>query len=129
MLLALAAGCTTDVPIPRNQLEFNLSKGGSSIPDSLFPIFPNPFNRVTGDTTLHIRFALKDSGSAVVLVQNAIGDEITQYSDSALAPGIYATSWDPLSADGSRLNAGLYFITLHTQNYINSRLVNIEENE
>jgi len=128
-LLAILASCTTDVPVVQNQLVFSLSKGGSEPADSLYPIFPNPFNRVTGDTAMTIRFALRDSGAVIVLVQNAIGDAIAQYSDSSLTQGFYAATWNPLASDGTRLNAGLYFVTLHTQNYINSRLVNIEENE
>lgn len=123
------ASCTTDVPVAQNQISRPLGKGSSPAADSLYPIFPNPFNRVTGDTALTIRFALRDSGAVIVLVQNAIGDAITQYSDSSLTPGLYSTTWNPVASDGTRLNAGLYFVTLHTQNYINSRLVNIEENE
>ncbi len=129
IILFALASCTTDSPVVRNQIVFSLGKAGGGFPDSLFPVFPNPFNRVTGDTALTIRFALRDSGTVTLLVQNAIGDPITQYSDSTLVQGLYSTTWNPVASDGTRLNAGLYFVTLHTQNYINSRLVNIEENE
>lgn len=129
IVLFVLASCTTDVPVAQNQLQFSLGKGDPQRADSLYPIFPNPFNRVTGDTALTIRFALRDSGTVIVLIQNAIGDAIAQYSDSSLVQGLYSTTWNPVASDGTRLNAGLYFVTLHTQNYINSRLVNIEENE
>jgi hypothetical protein len=132
-LLAFAAviiGCESQSPFSQNDLTFTHFKG---VPDTssdyLYPVYPNPFNRVTGDTALFIRFSLHDSGSAIVLVQNVIGDAISEYNDSASAPGIYTAHWDPRAQDGTRLKSGLYFITLHTKNYINSRLVNIQENE
>lgn len=130
LLVVVAGGCESQSPISQNDLNFTPFK---SLPDTsqdfLYPVYPNPFNRVTGDTTLFIRFSLHDTGSAIVLVQNAIGDAITEYNDTALEPGVYISHWNPLAHDGTRLNSGLYFITLHTKNYINSRLVNIQENE
>ena len=126
----ITIGCESQSPIAQNDLTFTLFKG---VPDTsldhLYPVYPNPFNRVTGDTALFMRFSLHDSGSAIVLVQNAIGDAISEFNDSTLAPGVYTAHWDPLAHDGSRLHSGLYFISLHTKNYINSRLVNIQENE
>ena len=132
-LLAFAVaviGCDSQSPISQNDLTFTLFK---TLPDTssdyLYPIHPNPFNRVTGDTALFIRFSLHDSGSAIVLVQNVIGDAISEYNDSTLTPGVYTSHWNPLASDGTRLKSGLYFVTLHTKNYIYSRLVNIQENE
>ena len=128
--LLLASGCDSQSPIAQNDITFSPFKG---VPDTsldhLYPIYPNPFNRVVGDTALFIRFSLHDTGSAILLVQNAIGDAITEFRDSSLAPGVYGTHWQPLAHDGVRLHSGLYFVTLHTKNYINSRLVNIQENE
>ena len=127
---AIIIGCESQSPISLNDLTFTRFKGfpDTSI-DYLYPIYPNPFNRVTGDTALFIRFSQHDSGSAIVLVQNVIGDAISEYNDSTSLPGVYTAHWDPRAADGTRLKSGLYFITLHTNNYINSRLVNIQENE
>ena len=122
-------GCESQSPISQNDLIFQRFKGPDTSADYLYPVYPNPFNRVTGDTALFIRFSLHDSGSAIVLVQNVIGDAISEYSDSTLGAGVYTAHWNPLSTDGTRLKSGLYFITLHTKNYINSRLVNIQENE
>ena len=128
-LAIVFSNCTTDVLPPKNALKFALTKVTPQAGDSLYPVFPNPFNRTVGDTTLFIRFALKDTGTVTVLVQNALGDAVAQYSDTLPDQGFYAAIWDPLAADGTRLNAGVYFVTLHTSNYVNSRLVNIEQNE
>lgn len=113
-----------------NSLRLNFAyKGGTVAADTLYPIYPNPFNRVAGDTTLLIRFALADSGSSQVVIQNALGDQVEIFSDSLLAPGYYSGSWNPLAMDGSRLLDGLYFITLRNGDFIFSRLVDIQENQ
>ena len=124
-------GCSSTSAPPEGsiRLAFPSPKRIKPANDSLYPIFPNPFNRAGGDTSLVIQFDLRDSGTAILLFQNALGDEIAGYSDTTLAPGHYSGSWNPFASDGTPLNAGLYFVTLRTKNYIDSRLVNIEENE
>jgi hypothetical protein len=130
LFTVIIIGCESQSPITQNDLQFTPFKRlPDTTQDYLYPIHPNPFNRVTGDTALFMRFCLHDSGSAIVLVQNAIGDAISEYNDSGLSAGVYVAHWQPLAQDGTRLRSGLYFITLHTKNYINSRLVNIQENE
>ena len=104
-------------------------KTGEPANDSLYPIFPNPFNRVAGDTALTIQFSLQDTGSAQVVVQNALGDQVEIFSDSSLPSGYYTGSWNPLASDGTHLLSGLYFITPRNGNFIYSRLVNIQENQ
>ena len=97
--------------------------------DSLYPIFPNPYNRVAGDTALTIHFSLQDTGSAQVVIQNALGDQVEIFSDSVLPSGYYTGSWNPLASDGTHLLSGLYFVTLRNGNFIYSRLVDIQENQ
>jgi len=108
----------------------------SGIPtsDSLLPVFPNPFSRASGDTTVLLRFTIKDTSRTLMLIQNPIGDEIARFVDSTLPPGTYPGSWFPVGNDGGALNPGLYFITLRVNDtlgntiYINSRLLNINDN-
>lgn len=127
--LWVISGCANpSAPITSLRANFTY-KSGTVAQDTLYPIFPNPYNRAAGDTTLSITFALADSGSAQLVVQNALGDQINIFSDSLLAPGYYIGSWNPLASDGTRLLNGLYFITLRNGDFIFSRLVNIQENQ
>ena len=129
-LLAFVYSCTNSSEPPSASIRLNFFyKAGSPLGDSLYPIFPNPFNRATGDTGVFIRFALNDSGVVALLIQNVLGDEIAGYADSLLPAGIYSGQWNPIASDGTPLIPGLYFVTLHAGNYINSRLVNIENND
>ena len=113
---------------------FNI-QSSSAFPDSLAPIYPNPFNRQTGDSVINVFFTLKDTAEVKILIQNPIGDSIAVYRDSLLPPGSRAGAWQPLNAAGDRLKAGLYFITIRiapndpSRNYINSRLLQIESND
>ena len=130
LLVTLAACSSTVAPEPKSlRLSFNY-KFGHPENDSLFPVFPNPFSRVSGDSVLNLRFTLRDSSASVhLLIQTVIGDEVASFSDSLVGPGTYSGTWNPIGSDGTALKSGLYFVTLRSPSYINSRLVNIEDNE
>jgi len=131
-LVLFFVSCTTDTVQPTGSIRMSFQwrgKGASAAKDSLFPVYPNPFNRGAGDTSLGIQFAMKDSGAATVLIQNFLGDAVAGFSDSSLAPGNYLGFWNPRASDGALLASGLYFVTLHVGEFVTSRLVNIEENE
>jgi hypothetical protein len=129
-LLTLLIGCSTE-PSQTGSVRMKFSyKHLQPAADSLYPIFPNPFNRVAGDTGLYIEFAIVDTFATTdLLIQNALGDPVAEFSDSALAAGIYTGWWDPFAADGTPLMSGIYFVTLQNGGFINSRLVNLQENE
>ncbi|HYM34520.1 MAG TPA: hypothetical protein VET48_03935 [Steroidobacteraceae bacterium] len=109
-------------------------QGNSGLPDSLAPVFPNPFNLVLGDTTINIFFSLKDTATVVLLVQNPLGDSVVVFKDELLGGGSFSGSWKPQNSAGQQLRAGLYFVTLRIENdaqnrvYINSELLSIEAN-
>jgi hypothetical protein len=111
------------------------TQASTSFPDSLAPIYPNPFNHNAGDSNVTLFFTTKDTGEVKIIIQNPIGDSIAVYQDSVLLPGRYSGHWNPVAADGTRLRAGLYFITMHAaptdpnRNYINSRLLDIQSND
>jgi len=98
--------------------------------DSLYPISPNPFSRGSGDSTISITFSLKDTATAIVLIQNPIGDEVIRFREEKLTAGTFKGHWDPIASDGVPLNSGMYFVTLNigSRNYINSRLLYIQNN-
>ena len=113
---------------------FRIQSSGS-YPDSLAPVYPNPFNRTIGDSTVNLFFTLKDTGEVKIVIQNPIGDSVAIFRDSVLPTGSYTGAWQPVNASGNRLKAGLYFITIRiapddvNRNYINSRLLQIQSNE
>lgn len=112
---------------------FHIENSGA-YPDSLAPIYPNPFNRTTGDSVVTIFFTTKDTGEVKIIIQNPIGDSVAIFRDSLLPPGSFTGLWQPVTSNGTRLHAGLYFITMHAapddpnRNYINSRLLQIQSN-
>ncbi len=116
----------------RNTFHFESS---GSFSDSLAPIYPNPFNRQTGDSVINVFFTIKDTSEVKIIIQNPLGDSIAVYRDSVLPPGSGSGAWQPLNAAGDRLKAGIYFITIRiapndpNRNYINSRLLQIESND
>ncbi len=129
-LLFTIAGCST-APVQTGsiKLQFAYKKLQPTV-DSLYPIFPNPFNRASGDTGLCIEFAIADSVyPAELLIQNALGDPVAEFSDSAVSSGVYTGWWDPIAADGTPLMSGIYFVTVQNGAFINSRLVSLQENE
>jgi hypothetical protein len=124
-------GCST-APVQNGSIRLQFSRKQAPpgvLKDSLFPVSPNPFNRVAGDTSLLIVFTLRDTSAANLLVQNAIGDPIADYYDTLLPPGTYSGWWDPFASDGTPLMSGIYFVTMQNGGFINSRLVNLQENE
>ena len=144
-MVIFAVACS-DPPVPSTDLNisgtshysirshFRIGSSGT-FPDSLAPLFPNPFNRTAGDSVITIRFTLKDTANVKILVQNPIGDSIAVFRDSLLPPGVFTGFWNPVTVNGIRLHDGLYFITMRAapnnpdRNYINSRLLQIESNE
>ncbi len=111
---------------------FHVQSGGK-FPDSLAPIYPNPYNHSLGDSTIFISFTIQDTAIVKLIVQNAIGDSVVVFQDSILAPGSYSGRWEPLNSVNSPLRAGIYFITMRAdpdlRNYISSKLFYIENND
>jgi len=122
-------GCSTE-PVQTGSIHLNfVFKNTQPSGDSLYPVYPNPFSRATGDTSLFLQFALRDTSRVNLVVQNALGDAVALFSDSLLVPGAYNGHWNPVKADGTSLLSGIYYVTLHAGDFINSRLVFIEENK
>jgi hypothetical protein len=130
-LLFAVMGCSTEPAQTGSiRLQFSVKLAPEGVlKDSLFPVSPNPFNRVGGDTALLIQFTLQDTSAANLLIQNALGDPIANFYDTLLPPGTYSGWWDPFASDGTPLMSGIYFVTIQDGGFINSRLVNLQENE
>jgi hypothetical protein len=140
VLLLVVAGCVADggtgsaLQPQRLGIRENFTHqpmvdaGEQPMPDSLYPLFPNPFNRDAGDDSVNLVFTLKDSSRVIILIQNPIGEEVVRFEDETLSPGQYRAGWHPLSAEREPLNSGIYFVTFRTDRYIVSRMLSILTN-
>ncbi|MEI8133617.1 MAG: hypothetical protein WCH46_00905 [bacterium] len=116
----------------RNSFQFY---GSGTLPDSLAPLYPNPYNRNAGDSNVTIFFTLSDTGTVKIIIQNPLGDSVAIWRDSLLLPGSYIGTWNPITTEGVRLRSGLYFVTMRAapdvaeRNYIDSRVLDIQSND
>ncbi|HLP15581.1 MAG TPA: T9SS type A sorting domain-containing protein [Bacteroidota bacterium] len=78
---------------------------------SLGQNYPNPFNPST-----QISFTLKASGMTTLKVYNVIGQEV-----ASLVNGIETAGQHEVSFDASRLSSGVYFYTLRSGNFIETK--------
>jgi len=73
--------------------------------------FPNPFNPATD-----IKFQIANSGFISLVVYDILGREITTLVNEHLKAGLYSVSWD-----ASNYPSGVYFYTLLTNNFYESK--------
>ena len=117
LLLVLVAvnSCNTTAPSPSDAHIHPVIKSikdnfhiedNSGYPDSLAPIYPNPFNLVTGDTAVNVYFTMKDSAQVVLLVQNPLGDSVVVFKNAWIGGGSFSGSWQPRNSAGERLRQG-----------------------
>jgi len=83
--------------------------------------FPNPFNPETW-----IPYQLKDSGKVVISIYDASGRVIRKFDLGYQPAGIYSTSpravhWDGRNNAGEQVTSGLYFYTLKTKSFTQTR--------
>ena len=103
-------------------------EAGELYRDSLYPLFPNPFNRDAGDTSVVIQFAVGDTSRTIITIQNAVGEEVVRFEDDTLSPGQYRAPWQPLTSEREPLRAGLYFVSFRTEHFLVSRTLSIQVN-
>lgn len=134
-LMFLIAGCVAEsgssLPLHADRVSIRarfMVEAGEAQPDSLFPLYPNPFNRDAGDDSVNIHFTIEDTSKVIILIQNPIGEEVVRFEDDTLSPGQYRAGWRPLSSEREPLNSGIYFVTFRTDRYIVSRMLNILTN-
>jgi hypothetical protein len=141
-MFVMVMGCATEPPTSNGHLIvqpkpikslFSVQANNPSS-DSLYTIYPNPFSRATGDSVEFLQFAIADSSQVIVLIQNPLGDQVAMFEDSTLYAGTYSGKWNPVASDGSGLNPGIYFVTLHVTDtvnhtsFIDSQVLNILNN-
>lgn len=78
---------------------------------SLEQNYPNPFNPSTT-----INYQIPANGTATLKVYNLVGQEVATLVNGAVTPGTYTVKFD-----GSRLSSGVYFYTLRSGNYVETK--------
>jgi hypothetical protein len=77
---------------------------------------PNPFNPTTS-----IRFSLPQSSSAKILIHNVLGQTVREFQLGVLEPGEYSVEWDGRDLNGHYASTGVYFYTLRTDFFTQTR--------
>ncbi|MBK8554073.1 MAG: Omp28-related outer membrane protein [Ignavibacteria bacterium] len=82
---------------------------------SLTQNYPNPFNPNTNFT-----FSIPKSGNVSLKFYNMLGNEIETYVNGFLTAGTYGVEFD-----GSKYASGIYFYTLTTDNFTETKKMNL----
>lgn len=100
----------------------NIKIESNKIPDDfvLYQNYPNPFNPNT-----NIRFSIKNSSRATIVVYNALGEYIATLTDNYFMPGTYSVEWNPSASigyaqqggSGRVVASGVYFVKMTTDKY------------
>ncbi len=77
--------------------------------------YPNPFNPTT-----NIKFSIPKDGFASLKVFNTLGQLVGTYYDGFIKAGFYNAS-----IDGSELSSGIYFYTLTTKDFVETKKMNL----
>jgi len=98
-------------------LSFDVQTGVEAddiLPDRfyLYRNYPNPFNASTV-----IRFQLPVAAPVEITIFNLVGEKVLTLIDARRNPGLHSVSWDGRSADGRRVNSGIYFYRLTTPSF------------
>ena len=96
----------------------NLSTNKTPMPSifSLKQNYPNPFNPST-----KIKYDLPKETFVTINILDLKGAKIMSLVNSKQSAGYKEISWNGLNNSGSQLPAGLYFLTIQTEEYFNSK--------
>ena len=94
------------------------ASAGAEVPGAyaLMPNYPNPFNPSTA-----IGYAIPQDGQVTLTIYNVLGQEIRTLVDNHQAAGTYTVMWDGKDATGQHLNSGVYFYSIKSGDYSNTR--------
>jgi hypothetical protein len=87
--------------LPNNQLVFKL-----------YSNYPNPFKRTT-----KIRYDIPYTSIVKLLIYDICGKEVKQLVNEKQDMGRYNISWDGKDKNGKECSAGVYFVSMKTENY------------
>ncbi len=78
--------------------------------------YPNPFNPTTT-----IRFDLAKNADVTLEVYDIVGRRVATLVNQQLAPGSYSVEWNAMDEAGQRVASGVYFYTLRTSDYVETK--------
>lgn len=78
--------------------------------------FPNPFNGQT-----QIEYHLNIATKVDLIIYDILGRKIKQIESDYKNPGRYIMSWDAKDGYGNELSSGVYFITMRTNDFVNTK--------
>ncbi len=83
---------------------------------SLEQNFPNPFNPTTS-----IRYSLPQISSVKLTIFNSLGKEVRTLINTTQTAGKYERQWDGRDNNGQQVSSGVYFYTLNTEDFTDSK--------
>lgn len=89
---------------------------------ALYANAPNPFNPSTT-----IRFSLKETIHARLLIYNSLGQVVRTLADGRLSVGMHSMLWNGADHRGRKVASGMYFYTLTAGNFKQTRKMMINE--
>ena len=78
--------------------------------------YPNPFNPIT-----NIEFDLKESQTVSLIIYNLAGKKIKTLVDGTLSSGLKNVIWDATDEAGNKVTSGVYFYTLKTHEWSDTK--------
>jgi len=78
---------------------------------SLSQNYPNPFNPTT-----NIKFSIPKDGNVSLKIYDLLGNEVTTFVNGFMKAGVYNAEFD-----GSNISSGIYFYTLKTNDFIQTK--------
>jgi hypothetical protein len=88
-------------PLPNSQLVFKL-----------YPTYPNPFKKITT-----IIYDVPYTSKVTLFIYDISGRQIKQLINGRQEIGRYTISWDGRAENGRKCSAGVYFLSMKTENY------------
>lgn len=112
-ILVAVSGTTNGGVWIYNEPWFGIKQIGSNVPDkfSLHQNYPNPFNPTT-----NVRFEIPQFRHVQINIYDILGREVVNLVNEELQPGTYEVDWD-----ASNYPSGVYFYTLTTSNFKETR--------
>ena len=81
-------------------------------------VFPNPFNPSTT-----IEYELPEHSDVSLIIYDIAGREVQTLVSTSQPTGGYQTTWGGVDRDGHDVAAGVYIVTLSTQNWFESKKI------
>jgi trimeric autotransporter adhesin len=114
----LSAGIYTTYNIAKWGMTFGIKQISSEIPDkySLKQNYPNPFNPTT-----NIKYQITNNSFVSLKIFDMLGKEVAILVNEKQSPGTYEVNWNTRQSGSATLPSGVYFYSLITDNYIDTK--------